>query len=74
MTVRELYQWAEKRNAIDFPIVVQYRDSGGDYHGGELLGSIASAYYPCLAEARMDSQGFSDINYGNGKPVNAVVV
>lgn len=74
MTVRELYQWAEKCGAIDFPIVVQYRDSGGDYPGGELLGSIASCYYPCLADVRMDSQGFSDINYKNGKPANAIIV
>lgn len=33
MTVRELYEWAKERNALDLDIVVQYRDSGGYYYG-----------------------------------------
>lgn len=31
MTVRELYEWAEQNNALDFDIEIQYRDGGGFY-------------------------------------------
>lgn len=33
MTVRELYEWAEKNNALDFSIEIQHRDGGGYYIG-----------------------------------------
>ena len=33
MTVRELYKWAKKNNALDFDIEIQHRDSGGYYAG-----------------------------------------
>ena len=33
MTVRELFDWAEKNNALDLDIEIQYRDSGGYYPG-----------------------------------------
>lgn len=32
-TIRELYEWAEKNNALDIPIGVQYQDDGGAYIG-----------------------------------------
>lgn len=33
MTGRELMKWILDNNAEDLPFEVQYRDSGGDYHG-----------------------------------------
>ena len=33
MTVRELYEWAEKNDALDLSIEIPYRDSGGYYLG-----------------------------------------
>ena len=33
MTVRELYEWAKDRGALDLDIEIQYRDSGGYYIG-----------------------------------------
>lgn len=34
MTVRELYEWAEQNNALDFDIEIQHRDSGGYFYDG----------------------------------------
>lgn len=39
MTIRELYQWADKNNATDMDIGVQYMDSGGFYGGNTYLDS-----------------------------------
>lgn len=33
MTVRELYEWAEKCDALDLDIEIPYRDGGGCYSG-----------------------------------------
>ena len=35
MTVKELYDWAEKNNALDLEIEIPYRDGGGYYHGAD---------------------------------------
>ena len=37
MTIRELYEWAEQNNALDYNIEIQYRDDGGLYMGREEL-------------------------------------
>ena len=37
MTIRQLYEWAEKNNAVDYSIEIQYRDDGGEYAGRESL-------------------------------------
>ena len=34
MTIRELYEWAEQNNALDFDIEIQHRDSGGYFYDG----------------------------------------
>lgn len=33
MTVRELYEWAEEHEALDYDIEIPYRDDGGYYYG-----------------------------------------
>ena len=33
MTIRELYEWAEKNSALDLDVEIQHRDSGGYYYG-----------------------------------------
>lgn len=35
MTIRELYEWAEQNNALDFDIEIPYRDGGGYYYGAD---------------------------------------
>jgi hypothetical protein len=35
MTVRELYEWAEQNNALDFDIEIQHRDGGGFYDSAD---------------------------------------
>ena len=37
MTGKELIKWILNNNAEDLPVVIQYRDSGGLYSGGEYL-------------------------------------
>ena len=32
-TVRDLVKWAEKNDAMDMDIALQYQDSGGAYYG-----------------------------------------
>jgi len=73
MTGKELMDWIIEQHAEDLPIAIQYRDGGGDYPGGEILGSMASDGYPCLAHVKMDSAGNVDITYGGLTP-NAVIV
>ena len=45
MKGKELIRWITEHNAEDFDIVVQYRDGGGDYHGGELVEDPTLANY-----------------------------
>ena len=42
MTVKELYDWAVKNDALDLEIEIPYRDSGGYYYG-------ASDCEPCIS-------------------------
>ena len=37
MTIRELYEWGEKNNALDLDVEIQHRDSGGFYIGADDL-------------------------------------
>ena len=45
MTGRELIQTILKYNAENMQIVIQYRDGGGDYDGGEIIESVNFADY-----------------------------
>ena len=70
MTGRELIEWIHKNNAEDLECVVQYRDSGGDYGGGELLER------PMQANYRRDPDGHPydvEINYTCGLARNCIV-
>ena len=42
MTVKELYEWAMKRNAENYDLMIQFRDDGGYYVGYE------DAHDPCI--------------------------
>ena len=33
MTLKELLEWAEKNDCLDYTLCVQYRDEGGMYEG-----------------------------------------
>ena len=35
MTVKELYDWAVKNDALDLEIEIPYRDGGGFYYGAD---------------------------------------
>ena len=35
MTIKQLYDWAVKNNALDLEIEIPYRDSGGYYYGAD---------------------------------------
>ena len=37
MTIRELYEWSTENGVADYDIAVQYRDSGGFYHGEDTM-------------------------------------
>lgn len=37
MTIKYLYKWAEKHNAVDLDIEIQWRDGGGCYDGTDML-------------------------------------
>ena len=73
MKGKDLISWIIEHHAEDMPVVVQYRDGGGSYPGGELLGSMASDCFPCLACVKFDSAGYIDITY-RGLTPNAVVI
>ena len=51
MTGADLIKWIQDNNAEGKECIVQYRDSGGDYNGGEMLER------PCLANFRTDDDG-----------------
>lgn len=45
MTGRELIKWIQDNHAEDKKVIVQYRDSGGTYYGGEVMQMPMLAYY-----------------------------
>ena len=70
MTGRELIDWIRDSRAEDMVVVVQYRDGGGNYIGGEIVNE------PVLANVRGAGIPYSDeviIAYG-GSPINGVVL
>ena len=63
MTGQQLIDWIKDHNACDKPVVIQYRDDGGNYYGGEEL------VEPVLAGCKGDSLPYSHliiIDYRNG--------
>lgn len=42
ITIQELYDWAVKNGVEDYMLLIQYRDSGGEYYGSDsqVLGII----------------------------------
>ena len=70
MTGKELIDWIVDFHAEDIDIVVQYRDGGGNYIGGEIVNQLI------LANVRSSGIPYSDeviITYG-GLPVNGVIL
>ena len=45
MTGRELIKWIQDTHAEDKQVIVQYRDAGGTYYGGEVMEMPMLAYY-----------------------------
>ena len=71
MTGLELVTWIFKHDALDKQCVIQYRDSGGSYLGGEVADNPIMAFY------KRDADGYPydvDITYGNGLVPNCFVV
>ena len=71
MTGRELIEWIIANKAEDMPAVIQYRDAGGEYYGGELISS------PTLANICGNGVSYDsgvDITYDGLFPQNAIVL
>ena len=50
MTGKQLIEWIKDNHAEEMLVCIQYRDDGGIYYGGELIGyDIEYGGYPCLA-------------------------
>ena len=73
MTGRELINWIIEHQAEELQVAIQYRDGGGNYFGGEIVGMACDGAYPCLAHIRTDSAGYVDITYSGLTP-NATVL
>ena len=73
MTGSQLIDWIIENNASDMLVAVQFRDGGGYYQGGELVGSDSVSGSPCLAHVKSDSAGAVDITYGGLTP-NAIIL
>lgn len=70
MTGKELIEWIQEHKAEDMDCVVQYRDSGGSYYGGELVEP------PQFATYKRDPDGHPydvDISYRMGLLPNCIV-
>ena len=70
MTGKELINWIKENKAEDLECVIQYRDSGGNYLGGEILQK------PSLEEYKLVEvlSGEVRIEYSvNGEP-NCIVL
>jgi hypothetical protein len=71
MTGQELIDWIIEHGAQDMECIVQYRDSGGSYLGGETI------EHPVMASFKGTSIPYSndvEITYGNGLNPNCVVL
>lgn len=70
MSGRELIEWIHKNSAEDLECVVQYRDGGGNYSGGEVMEA------PSLANYERDPDGHPydvTIDYVYGLAKNCIV-
>ena len=68
MTGRELIDWIHKNNAEDLECVVQYRDDGGCYSGGEVM------KWPVLANYKCEYTPYDvKISYGSMPQKNCIV-
>lgn len=71
MTGRELTEWITKHDALDKECIIQYRDGGGCYTGGEIADKPTFAFY------KRDPDGHPydvAITYGNGLTPNCFVL
>ncbi len=71
MKGKELIKWIQKNHAEDLDCIVQYRDSGGNYSGGEILDP------PALATYKRDKEGNPynvDIVYDSILKANCIVL
>ena len=71
MTGQELIDWIVEHNAQDMQCVVQYRDGGGSYLGGEMIDSPIMASFEWAGIPYSDDV---DITYGNGLIPNCIVL
>lgn len=70
MTGKELIEWIKENNAEDLECIIQYRDGGGLYNGGELM------EHPSKAHFELDADGHPydvDISYIYDLSVNCIV-
>ena len=77
MTGRELIALIQDCHAEDMQVVVQYRDAGGTYPGGETVGGLQGESYPCLAHitpSRVYDDASVEITYRGGLTPNAIVL
>lgn len=70
MTGQEIINWIKANKAEELPVVVQYRDGGGEYYGGELISSPTLANV-CGSGVSYDNE--VDISYDEFYPRNAIV-
>lgn len=69
MKGKELIEWIQHNHAEDLECVIQYRDSGGSYYGGEIVDA------PILASYKQDANVYDvDITYSSGLTPNCFVV
>lgn len=71
MTGRELIEWIQHNHAEDLECVVQYRDGGGDYYGGEIVDAPVFAFHKRDADNNFYNV---DITYSSGRTPNCFVV
>lgn len=71
MTGQELINWIVEHNAQGLQCVVQYRDSGGSYNGGEMIDSPRTASFK---GTNIPYSNDVEITYGNGLIPNCIVL
>lgn len=75
MTGRDLIKWITDNHAEDMPVAVQYRDGGGNYYGGELIGvDINYNGYPCLAYCTEVQNSEVCIDYNRALKPNMIIM
>jgi len=76
MTGQELINWIVEHKAQDMQCVVQYRDGGGPYSGGEIIENPTMASFKGAGVAYSDEVSITEISitYGNGLNPNCIVL